>query len=150
MTWLATFASSMAALVAVIVAYIGWQQHKLAKDKFKLDLFEKRFAIYKGAQVLLTKILCKATSDTEMLFEYRAATQDAIFLFDDRVSEYLNKIDGKAVQLLTNHESLEGTPIGDERNELCENNSQLLKELLDELSNLKTIFLPYLKFDGWR
>lgn len=150
MTCLATFVSSMTVLVAIIVAYIGWQQHKLAKDKFKLDLFEKRFAIYKGAQVLLTEILHKATSDTEMLFDYRAATQDAIFLFDDRVSEYLNEIDGKAVQLWTNHESLEGIPKGDERNKLCKNNSQLLEELLDELPNLKTVFLPYLKFDGWR
>lgn len=41
---------------AGIVPYMICQQFRLSKEKLKLDLFERRFAVYKGVQIFLTGI----------------------------------------------------------------------------------------------
>jgi hypothetical protein len=41
-------------------------------------------------------------------------------------------------------------PVGPQRSELCEEESRLLMELLDELPRLKEVFAPYLRFDKWK
>jgi hypothetical protein len=43
------------AFTAVIVAIVAIQQFLLAKEKFKLDLFEKRYAVFKGTRFETTK-----------------------------------------------------------------------------------------------
>ena len=37
-------------IVGLLVAYVAYNQFVLAREKRKLDLFEKSFAIYKGVQ----------------------------------------------------------------------------------------------------
>ena len=41
--------TTITVLIGAFVAFTGWQQYKINKERFKLDLFEKRFAVYKGA-----------------------------------------------------------------------------------------------------
>lgn len=40
-------------LIALAVAFISFQQFLLAREKFKLDLFEKRMAIYNAVYTYL-------------------------------------------------------------------------------------------------
>jgi hypothetical protein len=42
--------------VAVVTLYIAFQQFWLAKEKLKLDLFEKRFAVFAAARDFLSKV----------------------------------------------------------------------------------------------
>jgi len=137
-------------LIAATVAWTGYQQHRLAKDKLKLDLFEKRFVVYKGVQRFLTHILQEAGFEIDKLYEFRRDTQDAIFLFDDEITEYLRSIDHKALDMRTKAKQYEDMPAGEERSRLCEEESKLLKELIDELPFLKDVFAPYLKFSKWK
>ncbi len=48
------YISIIATFIAAIAAWIAVQQYFLAKGKLKLDLFEKRFSVYKGVQVFLS------------------------------------------------------------------------------------------------
>ncbi len=41
---------------ALFVTFVIFMQYKLSKDKFKLDLFDKRYAIYEGTKKFLDKI----------------------------------------------------------------------------------------------
>jgi hypothetical protein len=41
------FLTILTIINAGVVAWVAIMQYKLAKDKIKFDLFEKRFAIYK-------------------------------------------------------------------------------------------------------
>jgi len=66
-------------LVAAAVAYIAYRQYSLAREKFKLDMFEKRFAVYKATQRFLTVILQDGKVDLEKLFDFRRDTQDLAF-----------------------------------------------------------------------
>jgi hypothetical protein len=66
-------------LVAAIVAWIAYQQFRLAREKFKLDLFEKRFAVYSAARKLLSIIAQKANIENKDLFEFLRDTHDSYF-----------------------------------------------------------------------
>ena len=71
-------------LIAGAVALIAYRQYRLAGERFKLDMFEKRFAVYKAAQRFLTVIFRDAKVDLDKLFDFRRDTQDATFLFGRR------------------------------------------------------------------
>lgn len=44
-------------VLAIFAAYIAYQQYRLGREKFKLDLFEKRFAVFSGTRRFHTHIL---------------------------------------------------------------------------------------------
>lgn len=137
-------------LIAVMVACTGYQQHKLAKDKFKLDLFEKRFAVYKGIQRFLTIIHQKSEFDDGQLFEFRRDTQNATFLFGSEITKYINMIDSKALKMRSIVSQYQPLPVGKDRSVLVENQDQLLTELIAELPRLREVFAPYLRFEKWK
>lgn len=137
-------------VIGVFVAFVGYQQYCINRERFKLDLFEKRFAVYKGIQVFLTYILINAKFEMAELFKFRANTQDAIFLFGEDVTNYISLVDKKALEFWSLSEELEGLPIGEERSKACKEKTCLLKWLIDELPQLKDIFSPYLKFKTWK
>jgi hypothetical protein len=136
--------------IGAFVAVIAYQQYRLSAEKFKLDLFEKRFSVYKGTQVFLSQILRDAKFELEHLFKFRAETQDAVFLFDDDIINFLKEIDSKALEFWSSHKSLEGVPCGEERTKLCQKESELLSWLTKQLPKLKEVFSPYLKFRTWK
>ncbi len=140
----------IATLIAIMVAWTGYQQYKLAKDKFKLDLFEKRFAVYKGIQRFLTIIRQKPYFDDGQLFEFRRDTQNATFLFGSEITKYINMIDSKALKMRSIVCQYQPLPVGKDRSILVKNQDQLLTELIDELPRLREVFAPYLRFEKWK
>lgn len=136
--------------IGVFVAYTGYNQYRLSKEKFKLDLFDKRFSVYKGTQVLLTHILRDGKVDERQFYQFRADTQDSVFLFDKDITDYLNTIDSKTLNLLASQDKLNDLPVGQQRTAECGVKSQLLKWLIDQLPELKERFSPYLRFKTWR
>ena len=137
-------------VIAAIVAYIAWQQHKLSIEKFKVDLFDKRFAIYKGTKVLLSKILEEEKCDIEMLNEFRRATQDSMFLFDDEITAHLKEIDNMFLHVLRFQEDLKGIRRSKKKTELLGVKKELFIILAKELRNSRNVFAPYIKFDKWK
>lgn len=135
---------------ALLVIIITIRQYQLSKERFKFDLFEKRYAVYKGAQKFLTKILRGSKFELNDLFEFRGETQDSVFLFDDDITEYLRDIDAKALDFWEKHERLNGVPKGRERSEICEEITNLSHRLTSQLPELKNKFAPYLKFKTWK
>jgi hypothetical protein len=135
---------------AFFVAFVVFMQFRLSKDKFKLDLFDKCYGVYKNTQVFLTKILRDAKIEMEDIFEFRAGTQDSVFLFKEDIPNYLKNIDNKALDLWEIHKSLDGVPKGEERSKMCRKQTELLGWLTSQLPELKNKFAPYLKFKTWR
>ncbi len=140
----------IATLIATIVAWTGYQQHLLTKERLKLDLFEKRFAVYKGVQRFLSVILSNATYSLDEFFEFRRDTQDGTFLFGKDIPKYISEIDSKALKMKAKAEEFKDLPKGEKRTELVKQEIQLLSELTDELPKLKDVFAPYLRFDKWK
>lgn len=136
---------------AIFVTFVVFNQYNLAKEKLKLDLFEKRFAVDKGGQEFLTKIMIDGkVNDLQIINEFRAKTQDAVFLFGDEITNYLKKIDSNALELWENYQNLDDLPKGEERSNIARNITRLLGLLGNQLKDLQTEFSPYLKFKAWK
>jgi hypothetical protein len=54
----------------------------LRRERFKLDLFEKRFKVFSGARTFLSQIMREGQlKDLNPLWEYRAAIGEATLFF---------------------------------------------------------------------
>ena len=137
-------------LIAAFASYIAYRQWVLGREKFKLDLFEKRFAVFAATRKFLTHVLTAANVSIEQLFEYRAGIAEGTFLFDDDITDYLKSIDEKALRLHTTMEVMASLPVGDDRARASAEASDLIRWLTDQLPELKIRFAPYLKFRTWR
>ena len=138
-------------VLATVAAYLAYQQYRLGREKFKLDLFEKRFAVFAGTRRLLTHTLRDGDlKDYNYLWEYRAAIGEAAFLFETDITEYLEDIYRHSLKLKTDRETLSPLPVGEERTHLSHEIHENLGWLTDQLPELKKWFSPYMKFKNWK
>ena len=86
----------------------------------------------------------------EKFLEFRAETQDAKFLFDRDVTDFLAGIDSKALEIWKLREELQDLPEGEERSRLYGEQTEATKSLMDNLSKLTDVFGPYLRFRTWK
>lgn len=138
------YITCLSALTAALVAWVGLQQYRLAHDRLKLDMWEKRYAVYKGAQKFLSLVLQEGTTDLKELIGFLQDTQDAFFLFRPDMADHLQGLYRKGVDLRTTRLVYQNKD-GDERSQLIDKEARLLKELREELVQLKDHFAPYLK-----
>jgi hypothetical protein len=82
-----------------ITVYIAWQQHKTARNKIKLDLYDRRYKVYRGVMDLLTAIVRNNGPSRENLGNYFRTTDEKRFLFGDDVCDYLREFRERAGQL---------------------------------------------------
>ena len=140
----------LAILLAGFGGYIAYQQFRLGREKFKLDLFDKRFSVFAATRRLLSIILTEANVSLEQLFEYRASVAEATFLFDSDITDYLDEIDKKAFRFRFTREQIEVVPAVENRPKLVDEHHHIQTWLTDQLPILKVKFGPYLKFHVWR
>jgi hypothetical protein len=136
--------------IAALVLWVACQQHLLAKERFKLDLFEKRFAVYKTAEEMLGAIYANWRIETQEFWDYVRGIQDAVFLFGPEIPEYLQILHEKAAKLRATQRKMEASSRDEQWKELSKSEDVLLQEMEDELRKLKNVFLPYLKFRTWK
>jgi hypothetical protein len=143
-------------LIAGIVAVVGlqqWllarQQHLLAREKFKLDLFDKRFAVYKSAQQNIVKAIKAQQVRMEEAVRFGHDAQDAVFLFGPEIEKYLEMVYVKIADLSAVQSKYAQQPTPQEHKEIKEQEKKLVGELTSELRKLSDVFGPYLKFKVW-
>ena len=136
---------------AAVAAYVAYQQFRLGREKFKLDLFEKRFKVFSGARVFLTHIFRDGDLKTlDYAWEYRAAIGEASFLFGHEITDYLEEIYRRAIKLHSDKETMQPLSGGEERTQLTRQISENVRWLTDQLPELKEQFCPYMKFETWK
>lgn len=137
-------------LIAIIAAYIAYQQYRTNKQKLKLDMYEKRFKVFLGLQTLLVHVLENGNVSDEALQYFQISTSESAFIFGKDISDYLKSIRDKSITLRKQNYKLYYTdlPIGEERDKLAEAKSKLLFELTDqEFKISEQKFAKYLKIN---
>jgi hypothetical protein len=146
-----TFLFSIATLfLSVAVVAIAWQQWRVAENKLRLDLFDRRYKVYDATRKFLTGILAKANFTLSDLFEFNTATFDAEFLFGADVTEHLDKIRKRAVHLQTAQRIYDPLPVGDERSRHVQAAHDDLLWLTEQFTAINKAFIPYLGFANVR
>jgi hypothetical protein len=137
-------------LTALLAAWIAYQQYRTAKNRLRLDLFDRRWAVYSALIVLVDTVVRNGRAELSEIFEYSAVTSRAEFLFDKQVVDYLERVRKQAVELRRLHGQLhdeERFPIGPERNRVAEQDSRLLEWFVAQVQESRGVFRRYLRFD---
>ena len=85
--------------IAVVAAYVAWQQWRNTQSKLALDLYDRRIHVYEQVRRILSIIMRDAHATYDDLLAFRSATSQADFLFGPEIPRYLDEIYERAVKL---------------------------------------------------
>lgn len=144
--WTTYLAALLTPTVAVLGLLIAYRQWRIAHNKLKLDLFDRRFSVYEAARGLLASILTSGKAKDKEILKFMVATREAKWLLNLQVAEYLEKqLYHKAIDLKTLSFELEVVPVGEERTSNISKQSEIKKWFLAQYDVLDEHFAPFLQ-----
>jgi hypothetical protein len=147
--WTAYLSALLTPVIAVLGAWIAYRQWRLGQNKLKLDLFEKRFAVYVGARDLLASIMTSGKAKEEELFRFLSATREAKWLLNDEVATYLDKsLYHRALDLARLRDELEGVGVGEVRSKNVQEQADIKKWFLAQYAVLDEKFTKFMHLAG--
>jgi len=151
--WLDIIVKLAPAFVALVVGslgtYIGFNQYRTNRDKLRLDLFEKRLEAYEKLQEYFNCLLRDARVGDKAIPILAEARYKSLFLFGNEITEHINEVWDKAIEMRRLDLKLYGPkalPVGEERNQVCDRESELLQWNLEQQKDSPKRYAKYLKF----
>jgi hypothetical protein len=139
----------LTALTALIAAWIAFQQFKTARHRLRLDLFERRMAVYEAAIALIQTAVRDGNLKTDRIFGFVRDSRQAEFLFDQPLLGYLEAIRTKSFRYCFLNEQLHEirVPVGPERTQIVKEETELLDWFMAPAQGAASAqFRPYLSF----
>jgi hypothetical protein len=144
-SWVQLLAALLTPTMALLGAYIAWQQWRTNRNKLKLELFDRRYRIFEAGQALIGRVLALGQASHEHTFEFLTQIRGAKFLFNARLQRYLevdlNRKAERLRALISDFQSLSG---GDARKANLANQREVKDWFKEQYENLDTWFSPYL------
>lgn len=144
------FFSIATIFLSVAVVAIAWQQWRVAADKLRLDLFDRRYRVYEATRKFLGLMSREAEFTDAEYSDFRVATWDAEFFFKPDVAEYLRQIGMRALNMRVQPRLYSELPEGDERSRRVQTEQDQRAWLKDQFTELPKVFAPYLGFANIR
>jgi hypothetical protein len=133
-------------VVGLVVAYITWQQWKLAHNQLRLDLFDRRYRVFEAARQFLAAIQAESTFGNDTLSEFDKVGGEAAFLFGADIVAYLSAIRDKAINMRLQQRLYEPMADGPERVKHIQAERDELGWLCSQITLMPSQFAPYLSF----
>jgi hypothetical protein len=145
------FGALLTPTIAIITTYIAISQWKINKTRLDLDLYDRRLAIHKAVEEFISESFASGTVDYRMTAKLRSATAEARFLFPKKIEVLLDTLHRKALRasglrkLLYTDSGEPGIPVGERRDKVVEEESNLVQEIQGPLwEESKGLFRKYL------
>jgi len=142
---LKTFLTFVIAAAAIVIA---WRQYRTAREKFRLDLYEKRYKVYRGLMEFLACVIRDGEASPQVLADYYKTTDEKRFLFGPDIGEYMTEVRQKASQLRLLKQQVE-----QQRNLTDVQRDPIIENMLDnetwlskQAEETQHRFQPYLEF----
>jgi len=146
--WGSGMTTLLTPLVAIVAVYIAWQQWRTAANKLKLDLFDRRFRVYRGLMDLLAAVEGEFNVPQDALAKYYIETDQKRFLFKSDLCDYMTEVRERVVKLRQLNRLIDPdaqTP-EDKRNRAIEEASTIETWLGVQIEQASKKFEPYLGF----
>lgn len=147
MKWYEISQSVLTIMIALIVAWITYQQFKTDRRNVNLIIYEKRYKVYDSVMNLISKIVGEAQISIEDIREYTSSKIEADFLFDKDIIDHLGLIYKQAIAFRKYNKNIEITD-GDKRDIAIEKESELLQWFADTMKPTKELFSKYLHYSS--
>jgi hypothetical protein len=111
-----------------------------------LEVFDRRIPVYRATLAFLREVIKGTKLDLETLFAFARDTDEALFLFDDALSEYLRELYRRAVQLRATY-SMRQEP-DHKTADLSKQWSEAMLWFSEQFDEVRRRFAPYLRVSG--
>ena len=142
------FRDTLGPVIAIITAYIAYQQYKANRMKLKYELYDKRYKVFEKVKHFLSTINGEAGINNQDLLAFKPSVIEAAFLFGKDMNEYLVEIYKHAVELhKINGEYRDFTqkqPEGYDHSKISESIHKELTWFSNQYDPMKKIFNKYL------
>ena len=138
-------AALLTPVIGVVTTIILVNQHRLEKRKLRLQLFEKRYAVYLAAMEYITTIMREGKSTAAAQASFLRDSRDRVFLFDKRIHQFLDDVWKQSVSLEMHQEIFRDLPVGAERTEHVEAAAAIKVQLPVLAERAQELFGAYLK-----
>lgn len=146
--WTTYLTAMMTPVVACFGAWIAYQQWITARDKLRLDLYERRMAVFTAAWETLGVVFTRGDLTREDESTYLQGTAGAQWLFGKEIQEYLGKeFWGQLCELHRYVAEMDGLPPGPQRSELSQKKLEQRKWFYAQSDRMEKLFHPYLGFE---
>jgi hypothetical protein len=145
-------AAFVALVIGLIAAGITWRQYKVAKAKLKLDLFERRLAIFQKTWEILSLTVKDGTREKNwgLGTPFNNFLPEASFLFGPEIGDYLSL----CIKHWTELYGLQAEKYSDQgkdRQKNIERSTELTNWFFEQASTgCKAKFGKYLDFANWK
>jgi hypothetical protein len=133
-------------LIAILATYIAWQQYKTASDKLKLDLYDRRYRVYRGLLDFFAAAVREPRVPKEAFGTFFAVTHEGRFLFGKEIKDYLIEVREKISKLRQAQDRIDKLEEGTERDKAIETDVELLEWVDKQIDRAADKFKTYLAF----
>ena len=139
--------SFLTIVIGITGATILVLQYLLARRRWRLDLYEKRYPVFLSARDFLKDVLSSRNVADEALTNLARNSQDFEFLFGEEIKTYLDELyrEGLKLQVLTNR--LQRTKGEKERDKVITQIQQLIDWFDRQYESSSKLFGSYLRID---
>jgi hypothetical protein len=102
-------------VIGVVTTIILVNQYRLERRRWRLDLFEKRYAVYRAALEFIYSMLRQGKCTPDSQGAFLDGTRDRGLFFEDEIREILDEVWKAGVDLEMHQFIFEDLPVGEER-----------------------------------
>jgi hypothetical protein len=137
----------VAAGTSVFVALIGYFQYRTARQKFALDLFERRYETYTIVRQAVAQVTSRGSLDLASETALSEAIEKAYFFFGDDVIQYLKGFQDDVIGVNSYAAELSEIADPDERGSMIEKNRAAKERIFKFYGHGESLFGKYMRFD---
>ena len=142
--WSAYFAALTPLVVAVIAGWIAYRQMQVARDKLKLDLFDRRMAVYEAVRDANGAAVTSAKLTQQQEIDFLKGAKSARWLFGDDVEEYVSKKFWQKLTELSLHVAMSESEDSAERAAHARGRSEVLQWMSNQYKEFDQLCAKYL------
>jgi len=132
-------------VIGVVTTIILENQYRLEKRKWKLDLFDKRYAVYRATLEFISAIMRQGKCSPESQGQFLQGTRDRGLFFEKEVNEILDEVWGVGIDLEMHQDIFKDLPAGEERTEHVRAAGELKKTLPKLGKKVQNTFAAYIQ-----
>jgi hypothetical protein len=148
--WMSFVSALGTPMIALIVGGFGgliaYRQWRTARDRLKLDLFDRRLPIYEQTRDLLARRMALGQLDNNEITEFAIKTRVSRWLFDQILADYLEEIVGKLLEISNLNSELETLTDKAERDRNVGMQRELKNWLDDQVYRTRTLDARFADF----
>jgi hypothetical protein len=138
-------AALLTPVIGVVTTIILVNQYRMEKRRWRLDLFEKRYAVFRSTMEYIGSMMRHGKSTVEAQASFLEGTRDRALLFKDEIQALLDEIWKDSIDLEMHQEIFKDLPVGEERTKHVHAAADIKKKLPELGKRAQDIFGGYLK-----